>query len=153
MVAKENFDNLDAIVCALYECMSFAPHGLPNYERCKNLFCPGASIMPPSDDSIPASAVSVDEFFETSKIAIENSEELQSRGLSETELHRQVHEFGSVAQVFSTYESRVSFEDRVAIGRGVNSLSLVFQEARWWILSLSWEDESPELQVPDNLLP
>ena len=153
MTAMKNYEELDEVIRTLYECMSFASSELPDYQRCKTLFCRGASVIPPSDDSIPASAISVDEFFETSRIAIESSHELQSRGLSETEIYRRVHEFGSVAQVFSTYESRVEFSDRESVGRGVNSISLVFQDSRWWILSLSWDDESPELQVPAQLLP
>jgi len=153
VTAVKKYQELDEVICTLYECMSFASNEMPDYQRCKTLFCRGASVIPPSDDLIPASAISVDEFFETSKIAIERSKELQSRGLKERELCRKVHEFGAIAQVFSTYESRVDFSDRESVGRGVNSISLVFQDSRWWILSLSWEDESPELQVPAHLLP
>ena len=153
MTAEANYKDLDEVIRTLYECMSFASNGLPDYQKCKTLFCRGASVMPPSDDAIPASSISIDEFFETSKIAIQRSQELQARGLTETEINRKVLEFGAVAQVFSTYESRVTFEDRESIGRGLNSLSLVFQDSRWWILSMSWEDESPDLQVPPDLLP
>ena len=153
MDQPEAYKTVDSIIRTLYDCMSFSSSSLPDYARCRDLFCHGANIMPPSDDAIPASAITVDEFFETSKATIEGSEELQSRGLRETEIHRRVHEFGSVTQVFSTYESRVDFEDRTAVGRGVNALSLVFQDDRWWIISLSWEDESPDLQVPAHLLP
>ncbi|MEE2901999.1 MAG: hypothetical protein VYC39_06690 [Myxococcota bacterium] len=153
MTSVNNYEELDEVIRTLYECMSFASGEMPDYQRCRILFCRGASVIPPSDDSIPASAISVDEFFETSKVAIESSQELQSRGLNEREIYRKVNEFGSVAQVFSTYESRVEFSDYESVGKGVNSISLVFQDSRWWILSLSWDDESPELQLPDDLLP
>jgi hypothetical protein len=37
--------------------------------------------------------------------------------------------------------------------RGVNSIELYFDGTRWWIASVVWQSESPELPIPDSLLP
>jgi hypothetical protein len=60
--------------------------------------------------------------------------------------------FGSIANVFSTYESRRSPEGPV-IARGINSLQLFHDGARWWIASATWQDESPRHPIPKEYLP
>jgi hypothetical protein len=144
---------VDALMDALYACMSFEANTLPDYDRFRKLFSPGANVLPPSDDSILVSAVSVDEFIETSQDTLASSKHVAKSGFTESETHRVTQDFASVIQVFSTYESRVHHEDLDLTGRGINALQLVWQDQRWWIISLVWDDEGPDARVPKKYLP
>jgi hypothetical protein len=37
--------------------------------------------------------------------------------------------------------------------RGINSLQLMNDGKRWWIVSLMWEGENPKLSLPAQYLP
>jgi hypothetical protein len=150
---SEDCLNIDRLVEAMYECMSFEANRMPDYERFRGLFCPGANLFPPSDDEIGVSAVSVEEFIETSQATLQRSQQVAESGFTEMELHRVTQRFESVVQLFSTYESRVVLDEEVHTSRGVNALQLIWQSQRWWILSLAWDDETPDRQVPLKYLP
>lgn len=49
MEGEEEEDNIsvDAVINALYECMSFLSGDQPDWERFKNLFAPNALFIPP----------------------------------------------------------------------------------------------------------
>jgi len=70
-------------------------------------------------------------------------------GFFEREIHRSTHRFGDLAQVFSTYESRQTANGPV-IERGINSIELVFDGARWWITAANWLDEETATPIPDE---
>jgi len=150
---NKDTEDLDAIIDAIYECMSFDAHELPDYERFGKLFSPGACILPPSDDDVSVTAVPLDAFIAISKNAIASSNHVAEKGFREWEINRITNQFGSITQVFSTYESEVCLDDSVLSSRGINGIQLVFQANRWWIISLSWDDESPKCPVPDVYLP
>ena len=73
----------------------------------------------------------------------------------ENEAHKEVHAFGNIAQVFSTYQSFNSLEDmknNKTHARGINSFQLLYDDGRWWILNLFWARETPDLPIPDKFL-
>lgn len=73
----------------------------------------------------------------------------------ENEAHREVHAFGNIAQVFSTYQCFNSKDDMVnnkPYTRGINSFQLLYDQDRWWILNLFWARETPELPIPEKFL-
>jgi uncharacterized protein (DUF2237 family) len=57
--------------------------------------------------------------------------------------------FGDLAAVFSTYERSVGQDVR----RGINSIQLVKDGERWWVISLSWSDEIEHGTLPSRYLP
>ena len=144
---------IDGLIEAMYQCMSFPANGAPDYERFRRLFCRGANVLPPSDDEIGVSAVSVEAFIETSQATLAQSQHIAESGFSEKEVHRITQKFESVMQVFSTYESQVTLDDERHTSRGINCLQLIWQSQRWWILSLAWDDETPDTPVPSEYLP
>ena len=76
---------------------------------------------------------------------------LLDKGFHERELARRVEQFGHIAQVFSSYEAHIVKDDHTM--RGINSLQLMHDGKRWWIVSLMWQAESPELPLPAKYLP
>jgi hypothetical protein len=55
--------------------------------------------------------------------------------------------FGDVAQVFSSYESRRS-RGAKPFERGINSIQLINDGKRWWVLSILWDEERPDNPLP-----
>ncbi|NQX78568.1 hypothetical protein [Gilvibacter sp.] len=73
---------------------------------------------------------------------------LAENGFYEKEIGRQEDRFGTIAQVFSTYESFRSKKDTQPFMRGINSIQLQFDGSRWWIVNIYWTQETPENPIP-----
>jgi hypothetical protein len=58
-------------------------------------------------------------------------------------------EDGNVTQVFSSYESRHSPSDK-PFDRGINSIQLLNDGKRWWVLSILWDSERADNPLPAN---
>jgi hypothetical protein len=140
--------SIDAIVKALYE--SISSPGLHAFLRMRTLFRPDARLMPMQkhpDGSIGIVVHNVDEFVALAQ------KSLQSQGFHEREVARHVEHFGHIAHVFSTYESRRSPTDVAPFARGINSIQLVEQDGRWWIIGILWQDERLGVPIPKEFLP
>jgi hypothetical protein len=71
-------------------------------------------------------------------------------GFTERELAHDIHRFGNVATVLSSYEGKVSSTGKV-VTRGVNIFQLYYDGKRWWILSMVWDRERPDNPIPPEL--
>ena len=76
---------------------------------------------------------------------------LVEKGFHERELARRTEQFGHIAHVFSTYEGTIEGEELPM--RGINTVQLMHDGKRWWIVSLMWEAENPKLSLPKQYLP
>jgi hypothetical protein len=65
----------------------------------------------------------------------------------ESAITNRIQKFGNIAQVFSSYASRIAPNEQ-PFARGVNSIQLFNDGNRWWVISILWDEESP-----GNLLP
>ncbi|WP_299434554.1 hypothetical protein [uncultured Aquimarina sp.] len=74
--------------------------------------------------------ISLDEYKNISgKWLVEN-------GFLEKEIHREVNTFSNITQVFSTYESYKTKNDLKPFVRGINSIQLLNDVKRWWIINI-----------------
>jgi hypothetical protein len=103
------------------------------------------SIERKRDGTIEAKPISHQEFVDRSDAS------LVKRGFYESEIHRETQQFGQIAHVFSTYESRIK-PDGPVIARGINSLELFNDGKRWWVLSVQWDEEREGLKIPEKWL-
>jgi hypothetical protein len=55
--------------------------------------------------------------------------------------------------VWSTYEARRALVDAVPFLRGINSIQLVREGGRWWVLNIGWEQEADAGPIPPAFLP
>ena len=53
-------------------------------------------------------------------------------------------------QIFSTYESRHDAKDAKPFARGINSFQLYYDGSRWWVVTILWQEETPENPLPKN---
>jgi len=74
-------------------------------------------------------------------------------GFYEKEVARRVEQFGQIAHVWSTYESRHNPDDPEPFMRGINSIQLFNDGRRWWIVSIYWQQESDVDPIPEKYLP
>jgi hypothetical protein len=76
----------------------------------------------------------------------------EKEGFYEKEIARRTEQFGHIAHVWSTYESRRDPNDPEPFMRGINSIQLFYDGKRWWILSIYWKQESPDAPIPEQYL-
>ena len=77
----------------------------------------------------------------------------EQNGFFERELTRKTEVFGNVAHAFSTYASYSTAQDSAPFSRGVNSIQMLKDGQRWWVVSIFWDAERPGLTLPPQYLP
>jgi hypothetical protein len=145
--------SMDAILAAIYDTIS-GPAGGRDWDRLRSLFHAGARLIPcgrstqdQEKAATRARVLTVEEFI---KIIEPRT---KAEGFFEREIARRVDRFGAVAQVFSTYESRHAANDPQPFVRGINSIQLFFDGARWWVVTIFWDSERPGQSIPEDYLP
>lgn len=140
----------DGILHALYDVISGPAGQARNWDRMRTLFIPEARLIPTGkrvDGTTGRRVWSVEDW-------IKNSEPfLLKNGFFEIEIARKTDQYGNVMQVFSTYISKKAETDEKPMARGINSIQLWFDGTRWWIMTVFWQNESPEFPIPEKYLP
>lgn len=146
--AEQDVASIDAIVAALYDVISGPIGQARDWNRLRSLFVPTARMMPVGvrpDGSAGMRMLLVNDYVAAS------GQLLVEKGFTEKELARRSEQFGNIAHVFSTYEGTLEGDDHAM--RGINSIQLMHDGKRWWIVSLMWEAENPKLSLPKQYLP
>ena len=73
-------------------------------------------------------------------------------GFAEREASRKTERYCNIMQVFSTYESRHDAKDEKPFARGINSFQLYYDGTRWWIVTIMWQEETPDNPLPKEFL-
>ncbi len=138
---------IDGIVKAFYEVISGGKGVARQWSRDKTLYMPDVRFVAMSEQNgkIRASVMNHNQYVNNT------NEFLVTEGFQEREINRVVRRFGNIAHVFSTYE--FSTEGGKEKGRGVNSIQLFWDGARWWISAVSWDEERPNNPIPKEFLP
>lgn len=145
----EDVATIDAIIAAFYDVIS-GPAGQPRqWSRDRSLYIPGVRFVSTGYDPQDRRTVSV---MDHQQFVDATDSGFVTRGFYETEIHRVTHRVNDIAHVFSTYEMRTT-PDGPVFGRGVNSIELYWDGARWWIAAAVWIDEAPSHPLPAELLP
>lgn len=76
----------------------------------------------------------------------------EQQGFFEHGIHNTTESFGDIVQVFSTYESRHT-KDGQPFQRGINSIQLLKDGNRYWVVTIFWDGESPSNPIPAKYLP
>ena len=72
---------------------------------------------------------------------------IEEDGFFESEINREVRIFGKMAHVWSSYETRL-VKDGPVVRRGINSIQLLYENDRWFIVSWVFEGETKESRIP-----
>lgn len=141
---------LDSTLQTLYEVISGAKGEKRNWDLFRYLFYENAKLIPTGADKSGvhrARFMSVEDYIQTSGVWLEEN------GFFENELHRVVESYGNISQVFSTYESFRTLTDTQPFMRGINSIQLLYDGKRWWILNIFWQSETEGNPIPPPYLP
>jgi hypothetical protein len=143
--------SIDAIIGAAYEVISGPAGKKRDWDRERSLFYPGAHIIPTA--SVPGrNDVDLEPQIFDVEGYIVRVEPLLDKGFFEKEVARQTEQFGQIAHVWSTYESRHDPNDPAPFMRGINSFQLFNDGRRWWIMSVYWQHETAEHSIPKEYL-
>ena len=139
---------IDAVVGALYQILS-GPAGERAWGQERALFFPGAQLVRTSvteDGSPQAKVMDIDAYVEDTAIYF------REHSFYEREVDRRTFSFGNIANVLSVYEARHELDDPEPFKRGINSIQLYWDGARWWIMHVLWDNERDDNQMPARVL-
>ncbi len=140
----------DAIIRALYDVISGPAGQARNWDRMRSLFIPGARLIPTGkspDGKVGHRVLDVEDYIRQSGAALEKN------GFFERELSRKSERFGNIVHAFSTYDSKRTAQDAQPFARGINSIQLLNDGQRWWVVTVFWDSERPDNAIPAKYLP
>ncbi len=130
--------------------MISGPAGPRDWDRFNSLFAPGARLIPigPRKDKpgINILVMSPKDYSDRAGSYFDKN------GFVEREASRKTERYGNIMQVFSTYESRHDAKDEKPFARGINSFQLYNDGTRWWIVTIMWQEETPDNPLPKEFL-
>jgi len=141
--------SLDAIIAAVYDVISGPAGKKRDWDRMRSLFIPGARLIPTGTrqaGGYGSRVFTVDEYIGRA------SGFFEKEGFYEREAARRTEQFGRIAHVFSTYESRHGADDAKPFQRGINSIQLMNDGTRWWIVTIFWQGEDEKNPLPEKYL-
>ena len=142
-------NSIDAILAAVYDVISGPAGKKRDWDRMRSLFLPGARLIPTGPrqaGGYGSRVLTVEDYV------VRGSEIFDKEGFFEKETVRRVETFGNIAHVFSTYESRHSADDAKPFARGINSIQLMNDGKRWWIVTIFWQGEDAKNPLPEKYL-
>ncbi len=140
-------DSIGSILNALYDVIS-GPAGPRDWDRFNSLFIPEAHLIFTGKklDGTPVHLALTPKQYQDRSGAF-----FLKEGFFENSVANRIDRFGQVAQVFSTYESRHE-KGAEPFARGINSIQLMNDGKRWWVVSILWDSERPDNPIPKQYL-
>ena len=141
--------SVDAIITALYDVISGPAGQKRDWNRMRSLFIPGARLIPSrprqGGDGAELLVLDLEGWIERSGPLLERN------GFFEKEIGRTTETFGNVTHAFSAYDSRRTAQE-APFSRGINSIQLLKDGNRWWVVTIFWDFERPDNQIPQKYL-
>jgi hypothetical protein len=142
-------ESVDAIVAAVYDVISGPAGQARDWDRWRSLFIPEARLIAigrPQEGSNPYRVMTPEEYAQRSGPVLEET------GFFEEEIGRTQEEFGPLVHLFSAYQSKRALVDPEPFARGINSFQLMYDGSRWWVVTIYWTAERPDLPIPQGYI-
>ena len=147
----DNLSTVDGIIHALYDAISGPVGEERNWNEFRDLFAENARMytaVPVKDSGSDLRCITPQEY------ADRNKTRLADIGFNEEELYRITNSFGAGTQVLSTYELHFTNKDgEQEITKGINNIQLYFDGQRYYIVSIFWDANAKNIEVPERYLP
>ena len=144
-VSASDVASEDAIVAALYDVISGPACQQRDWDRLRGLFAPGGRLIPTvatGEGTLGIRAQTPEDYVALVKGGMEDL------GFFEREVSHVGESFNGVVHRFSTYESRRTANDATPFARGINSIQLLNDGKRWWVVTVYWSGERPGAPIP-----
>lgn len=142
---NKNFEKdaltIDALIDATYQVVSGEKGAKRQWERDSYLHHPKAVYSFFDRQKQKQETMTLEEFHK------ETDDMIFETAFYENEINREVKIYGNIAQVWSTYETRLEKNGKVA-RRGINSIQLIFENNRWYIISWIFCGETDNNPIP-----
>jgi hypothetical protein len=151
--AAADVESVEGIVARLYETICGAAGEARDWDGFRALLLPGARMIPTNrafhdgQGGHPPDPMDAETFIRTSAPLVEAID------FHERQIAMRVERFGCIAHVWSTYESLRSPGDAQPFARGINSIQLYHDGARWWVVNVFWDSERADNSIPPQYLP
>lgn len=145
----KDVESIDAIVAAVYETLSGEAGVKRDWDRFRALYHTQARMIPTgirANGEVGTRVMNTEEYIKNA------TPFLEKEGFFEKEISKRTERFGNIAHVLSTYESRHNEQDAKPFSRGINSIQLLYDENRWWIMTVLWDSETEEKPIPKHYL-
>ena len=142
----DDVKTMDGLLAAIYDVIS-GPAGARDWDRFRSLFVPQArftALNKAPDGQVSVTQVNVNGFVQMAGDAF------KQQPFYENAMVNRVQSFGNVSQVFSSYESRHA-KNGAPFERGINSIQLLNDGKRWWVVSILWDVERPDNPMPKDM--
>ncbi len=146
---EKDVASLDSIIEALYDVISGEKGEARDWERFRYLFHASGtlrSVGKTKEGKVDTRAMTTEDYIKRAEPF------LVGNGFFEREIGRRTEQYRHITHVFSTYDSRNSASDKKPFARGINSIQLLYDEDRWWIISIFWNGETKEKPLPQKYL-
>ena len=142
--------SIRGIVEAFLEAISAPKGGTLDRERLRSLFVPEGRIEIP----IPASGTNQTDvvFVSPGRYADSSDDQTKNEGFFDRTLAMHVEQYGVMAHVFATYESRKNQSDTKPFIRGIKAFELLNSGGRWYITQVAWDRERSDNPIPEIYL-
>ena len=141
---------LDSTIKTLYAVISGEKGAARDWDLFNYLFKPEAKLIPTGTNK---QGIHVARYMTPQDYINTSGKWLVDNGFFEKEVARSVHKFGNIAQVFTTYEAYKSEADTKPFMTGINSVQMLYDNNRWWIINIYWQQASKRNPIPKKYLP
>jgi hypothetical protein len=146
----EDVSSIEAIVRADYECISGGVGAPRQWARDLTLYDAHARFFVTEKDEKTGGLKVWSPTWQ--EYTDQMDAKIVKGGFVERELAHKIYRYGNVATVFSSYEGKITATGEV-FGRGVNIYQVYYAGGRWWISSISWDEERAINEIPPELQP
>ncbi|MBX3147504.1 MAG: hypothetical protein KF785_12120 [Gemmatimonadales bacterium] len=143
-------ESVDAIIKALYDVISGPAGQVRDWDRFRSLFAPGARLIPTGRDQQGKGRIA--SIWSPEEYAAVAGKRLEESGFFEREIGRVEERFGNVVHAFSSYDSKRTLEDPKPFSRGINSIQMLTDGTRYYIVSIFWDSETGSNPIPAKYL-
>lgn len=138
----------EGVVAGIYEMVSFDAGQRPDWEQVRSLFVPEAVIVLRTSREA-TTLFSLEGFVDDFVNFIENSP-AGAAGFTERVVRMKSLVFGDIAHALVLYEAHITGSPRPP-QQGVDSFSLIKQDGRWLIVSITNEIPTADRPLPEEL--
>lgn len=134
----------EAAIRGIYRSISFAPGGLPDFQGLEGLFLPQACLELRVGGAFRTQSPA--QFVADYRTNLAQGGH-RAKGFEERILGLEVQAWGDAASARVAYEARIPGMPE-PLRRGLDHISLVRKEDRWWIAAVVSEVERPDRPLP-----